>query len=343
MSTGIKRSIHETGQDTNKLKTARKLENDEFYTPIEEVKQELDHWKDKIHNSNIICPCDYFVTDSCCGLKVIKTDNHITYYKVIKLNTPLQVDTELVEIHKDDFIKLTEMNPSTNILKYLLDTDYKSITATGYNPKLNIGIKFQDQVYSKYDLCITNPPFSKIADFMKVLLKKRTKKLDFIIITPYLNRVTPNVGVPLMTNKCYLGYTRHRSITFISNDNQKTIACDWITTYPDAQEEKDKTYLKNYDDPYIIMENITMKDGTHPIRMDNYRSIPDDYYGWVFCSIGALDEISLEEFEWYGTAFFKYFNKEHTELSPFNHPVTNDMIKPYFHGIIIRRKLKQKT
>jgi hypothetical protein len=94
------------------------------------------------------------------------------------------------------------------------------------------------------------------------------------------------------------------------------------------------------------MENMTMKDGTHPLRMNSYSAIPDDYYGWMFCSIGVLDKLSYEEFEWYGTNFKGYYNAN-SDISPFNHRLDNKMLyhrgKQVFDGLVLRRKREKES
>lgn len=103
----------------------------------------------------------------------------------------------------------------------------KSITASGYNPATGKGIKFQDVDYSKYDVCITNPPFSLYGEFMKCIVGK----IDFIVLAPFLNRVTPCVGLYLMLKQAYLGVGVHLHLMFANptKDNnytgEKWVAC----------------------------------------------------------------------------------------------------------------------
>lgn len=176
-----------------------------------------------------------------------------------------------------------------------------------------------------------------------------------------------------MLRKCYLGYGRDIHPNFINPTvnnmfNTKVVACDWITTFNDAQLIINKKRLKNgfnyelYKDEYRLMENMTMKDGTHPIRVNKYTAIPDDYKGWIFSSIGALDAISFDEFEWYLTNAAGFYNKTNPMFNPFNHNTFDEMVMAQtyidftgmsqkerriackeineigFHGIVLRRR-----
>jgi len=84
-----------------------------------------------------------------------------------------------------------------------------------------------------------------------------------------------------------------------------------------------------------------MKDGTHPIKVPGCQ-VPDNYDGWMFSDISVIDRLSHDEYEWYGTSFQGFYNKEHSEMNPFNHKCSSDMLivdgKKLFHGIVFRKK-----
>lgn len=42
----------------NNLSAAKKAKNDEFYTRIEDIENELRHYKDQFKNKVIFCNCD---------------------------------------------------------------------------------------------------------------------------------------------------------------------------------------------------------------------------------------------------------------------------------------------
>lgn len=304
-----------TKEYSNK-KVLHKKNNDECYTPYRTIAKELDKQGSlgKFKDKSIICPCDW--------------------------------------------------QPNNQFVKYLNDRKeefgIKSITASGYNPKTGKGIKFQDIDYSKYDICVTNPPFSLMDEFVKCLLGQdyNDKKCDFIFLAPFMNRVTPNIGLPLMLGKLYLGFGRDLNLEFDNfiddsgNKQKKNVACDWITSFPDAQDEVNKNSenlpnikYEDYKDDFLIYERITMKDGTHPIRVTG-NDFPEDYDGWMLGPVNLFDrKLDTRKYEWYGTDFKGYFNTQHPELNPCNHPLSNQMMflngRQAFHGILFRKKKDQ--
>ena len=225
----------------------------------------------------------------------------------------------------------------------------KSITHSHYNPVTGKGIKFQDVDYSKYDICITNPPFSLKSEFMKCIVGK----IDFIVLLPFLSRVTPCVGGYVMLKQAFLGFGVNLPLTFANPtkennySGEKSVACDWITSFSEAQAERNARHFKSgvkYDkDKYVEMPKMTMKDGTHPIRVST-SVYPEDYTGWMFAPISVLDNLDQESYEWYCTNFLGYFNKNNMENSIFNHKTDDQTMlmrpdgKRGFHGIVFKKR-----
>lgn len=331
--------------------------NDECYTAMQDIINELSHWVDKFNGKDIICPCDWDIVDNedIYSLKIDFDENgdtnmvmSINYMEFEDAANPKSKKLEKDKI--EQFLRDFKCNFVRTFVERAKEWKIKSITASGYNPATRKGVRFQDVDFTKYDICVTNPPFSMYGEFMEKLLNS---KIDFIILAPFLNRVNPCVGLPLMLKKCYLGYGRniHPNFDNPTEKNKykkKVVCCDWITTFDDAQKEINKSRLRNgfkykdYKDDYITMENMTMKDGENPIKVGKYTAIPDDYCGWIFCSVGILDVLSHDEFEWYMTNCKGYFNRTNIAANPFNHRASNEMVSNHnlkgFHGIVLRRK-----
>ena len=360
--------------------TLHQKNNDECYTSRQDIAAELDKWAvlGKFEGKHIICPCDWNILEDidCFSITLdfengfkIPTVFENKFYRMPKIYYTifdlLETDNKKVVQHivtvpekeVDEFLRNKVKN---NFLRELIsiakESGIKSITASGYDPKTDRGIKFQDVDYSKYDICITNPPFSIMDEFVKTLLGDdySQKKCDFIFLAPFMNRANPNIGLPLMLNKLYLGFGRHIQLVFDNiidgsgNSVKKAVACDWIVSYPEAQNEVNEStnphelHYEDYKEDFLVYQNITMKDGTHPIRVAG-NLFPTDYNGWMCGPINVLDRImDTRKYEWYGTNFKKFFNSTHPELSPFAHKLSDKLLtlngKQCFAGIIFRKK-----
>jgi len=338
----VKKKINPKNGQTTPLGTEP---DDECYTSMQDIVNELAHYGQtgKFKGKNIICPCDWdiledeevyslrvhFDEDIHAHTNTVQTVSYESLESISQKLKSIKVDKKRI----DDFLRnRTKCNFLRTLIEYASTWGIKSVSVSGYNPLKGKGKKFQDIDYSQYDICITNPPFSLYDEFMKTLIKT---KIDFIVLAPFLNRANPCVGLPLFLRQCYLGFGRHLNLNFHNPTNKneyktKLVACDWLTTFNDAQKEIDKTRLQNnikyeiYKDEYPIMENITMKDNTHPLKMP-VGTIPDDYYEWVFCPINVLDKLSNEEFEWYGTNFQGYYNSDLSK-SPFSHKMKDELL-----------------
>ena len=342
--------------------SVKRKPNDECYTSMQDILNEMSYWANlgKFKGKNIICPCDWDICpeDDIYSIRITYNKNDVEV-----IGNDVEVELGLFDERNESTIIKLEECEIDNFLKDKLVCNFvrtfaqqarnwgiKSITASGYNPEKERGIMFQDIDYSKYDICCTNPPFSLYRKFLNCIIGK----IDFICLAPFLNRVNPSVGLPLMLQEAYLGFNAGIDVEFHNPTAEnaylkKIVAVDWITSFNEAQEERNEN-LKNhktginyedYKDEYLVMENMTMKDGTHPIKVPGV-GIPDNYNGWMFAPISCLTRIALSEFEWCGTNFHKYFNSMNPEANPLNHKMFNKMVivngKQGFHGILLRRK-----
>lgn len=340
--------------------------NDECYTSMSDILKEMSYWANlnKFNGKNIICPCDWDIVEGediySITIKYNDDDVDVNGNSVHKIESVIYnlwnededklVPIQLKEDEIDEFLrdKLT-CNFIRTFVQNARKWGIKSITASGYNPANGKGVKFQDVDYSKYDICCTNPPFSLYAEFMKTIVGK----VDFIVLAPFLNRVTPNVGGYLFRREAYLGTGRQLACYFQNvdlNHNFKTknILCDWITSFDDYQNEVNEfDYNPNidyelYKDEYETMENMIMKDGTCAIRVPG--SQYPNYDGWMFSSVTVLDKLNQNKFDWYPTSLKGYYNS-HPEINPFKEKasdkVTEHNGKRMFHGIVFRRKSEE--
>ena len=268
---------------------------------------------------------------------------------------------ETVEISGEEADALLADRVTCNFLKYLIGIGkaygIKSITASGYDSDHDRGVPFQSVDYSQYDVCITNPPFSLYKEFMQFMMDEYNRRagtdspFDFVILAPFQNRVAPNIAEPLTERKVFFGYGRHLAMAFMnpdknSNYREKKIAVDWVTTWDDAQKDLDKNDLRTgisydmYKDDYKVIDTITLKDGSHPLQLSSVNAIPDDYDGWMLCSVTIFDKLSYEKYEWYIMSLKGFYNKKHPELNPLQHNVSDAMFNGGFNGQVLFRRKK---
>ena len=247
MTVKSQRVLKELTRNVSNQANLHAKNNDECYTSMHDIGAELGRWIElgKLEGKRIICPCDWDIMrdEDCFSITFdfehgfLKQTVLNKVYRMPKVTyslfdlvedvggVPVQKNVVVPENEVDDFLR---DRIKCNFLRYLITEaktcGIKSITASGYDPATNRGIKFQDIDYSKYDVCITNPPFSLMNEFVKTLLGEdyQQKKCDFIFLAPFMNRVNPNIGLPLMLNKLYLGYGRNLRLVFARSSESIT-------------------------------------------------------------------------------------------------------------------------
>lgn len=134
------------------------------------------------------------------------------------------------ELHKYDFRGRKIICPcdtkESNIYKYLKDCYYDVKCDSK---------EWRNIDYTKYDLVITNPPFSQTREFLRFLV---SIKIDFIIIVSDVLRYSIkngkfNLGIPV-----YKGWDAQK---FYRPDGSiKSVHCGWISNIKDNWLENKK-------------------------------------------------------------------------------------------------------
>ena len=165
----------------NKSKNSTRDDKNEYYTLYEDIAAELSNYKEILRGKRIICPCDW--DESLEEVCVFASE------EVVRAGTLFEVGGSIktIDTGKTKHFERDLNIVKCNFIKYLIshaeDWGISSVSVSGYNPSTGEGVKFQDVDYSKYDLCITNPPFSLFRDFIDTMFKH---KISFIVIGPQI-------------------------------------------------------------------------------------------------------------------------------------------------------------
>lgn len=180
------------------LNRAKRVKDDEFYTRMEDVEKELSMypakiWKDKV----VFCNCD-----DAIGVKRDYTDSSAFALYFLKHFFRLKLK-KLICTHYGGKVDL--FNAGTKGYIFTKEGASEIIeTPKGYNGGFEEELSLQI-LNKQTDIVCTNPPFSRAADYWKVLIASKKK---FIIISNITNCITPSF-IPYFANKkAWAGYTR---------------------------------------------------------------------------------------------------------------------------------------
>lgn len=277
------------------LHVARKVKNDEFYTRLEDISEELHYYKDKFVDKVVLCNCDnpklsnfwkyfHFNFEDLRLKKVIAT-----YYE------PKSTRSYKIEYSggNDDNIDYGTVTPLDS------NGDFRSIECI--------------DLLNDADIVVTNPPFSLFREYVGILMEHHKK----FIIVGNVNAYKYKEIFPLIQqNKIWLGCrSLNRDMYFDVPDERK----EWLVEnkkegsaykiidgvvmgrlasacwYTNIDHEKRH---KVFETQHLYNSNTYPKyDTFDAININKVSEIPMDYNGIMGVPITFLDKYNPEQFE----------------------------------------------
>ncbi len=293
------------------------IESDEMYTQYVDIVNELDHYpKELFIGKKILFPCDWDAVYNSGDKIQFETHNKINH--ILNINADADI-------------------PKCNFVKYFWESyaKYKEnkieLYTSGYNPNENDPnrLSCMDVDYSKYDWVVTNPPFSFVTDFLKVLTdeSERRKNTDrpfhFIIMISWetLGNALSNFFVK---KKVFPGWGKHINLSFTDmnkkpilakNGKVRWVAIYWITDLDMNFPTVDNNYfvpshsykenIHDYFDKRLYANNAPQDESGHPCASDGmpillhkeFKNLYYDYPGFQAVPITCVDYYNPRVFE----------------------------------------------
>lgn len=301
------------GKGKNKnLTKARNRKNDEFYTRLEDITSEMQHYKQHFSGKVIYCPCDklfnvgrsnfgrYFLGKfHSLGIKKLICTQYnpngfgiATEYDFEKCGIKWEYNGEKAD---GDFIDESE-----------IDTYFLKGDGSFDSPECR-------EIMKNCDIVVTNPPFSLFRKFLAQIMEFNKK----FIILGNMNALTYKEVFPLIKeNKIWLGYRNLGSDMFfeITDEYKKVIvkekkegsgwkeidgevmgrvanAC-WYTNLEHTK-RKEKIYLDKTYNP----TDYPKYDNYDAINVNRLEDIPKDYDGVMGVPITYLGKYNPNQFK----------------------------------------------
>jgi hypothetical protein len=307
-----------------------KIVNDEFYTPAETIINELKWYgyDGEFRGKTIYLPCDYDAT-----LPYVKKEIR----KVKSLSGFLEFNDE-IEIYKvipGLFTENDKVNAPRNcqFVAYLTehkeDFGIKDIYISGFDALTGKGLKFQDSPFDKFDIIITNPPFSQMEDWINKIISFSKKGGKFIFLSP-LSILTNTFAFPYFKNQDFwCGYTEPNKYEDIKgNIVPQYLPSVWLTNF-DVKKHKPKRVLSKswFDRPEEYMPYWNFLG----ININSINNIPYDYAGTMGVPATFLKDIHTDQLEIVGLGVGKEI-LQNIEGWIDKRNWTRDMINKYYAG-----------
>ena len=277
------------------LQESKDRKYDEFYTLWEDIVAEITLYKEQLKGKRIICPCDW---DESYAESIVYLDGD--YYKdeTDLFSTGDTVKNIVIDETNKRFLKDINLI-KCNFIKFLVSHaeayGIASITCSGYDPATGKGVRFQDIDYSKYDVVITNPPFSIFREFIDTMF---SNNMQFIVIGPQNAITYKETFQYIKDNKMWLGYHHHMTGfvmpdgTILKKNDALPRCCCWFTNM-DVSYRHDRIILTKAYSP-----EKNPKYYNYPaIEVGATLDIPYDYDGVMGVPITFLQKYNPDQFE----------------------------------------------
>ena len=265
-------------KNMHKAKTEK---NDEFYTRLSDIENEIRKYKDCFKGKTVLCNCDdpfesnffkfFALQFKNLGLKKLITtcyyDSDIKSQGITLFDEgayAMVMDSYIGDYNNDGRYDLQDVECWLEEQKTLLKEGKKSslsILETGdfASPEC---VKLLDEA----DIVVTNPPFSLFRKFVALLMEH---KKQFLIIGNK-NAITYKEIFPLIKeNKLWLGYTSPKEFVQPDGTTKKFGNICWFTNLPTEKREEYLDLFEEYSpDKYPMYDNYLA------INVDRVSDIP---------------------------------------------------------------------
>ena len=295
-----------------KLTRARKAKNDEFYTRLCDVENELRHYSEHFKDKIVLCNCDdptwsafwkYFhINFKILGLKKLIG----THYEKEKPNSYAVV----YEGGNDD-------NTDDARTKFLTgDGDFRSTECLEY--------------LKECDTVVTNPPFSLFGEFIGTL---RSYNKKFLVVGNKNAITYKGVFDLIRDNRMWLGYSNISILDLPDGTERKDGGLSrWFTNLEIKKRYEDLLLYKTYKSA-----DYSNYDNYDAINVDKVKDIPMDYDGVMGVLISFIDKYNPNQFEIVGSTY--KWCSEGIRIDGNNDLCPSVNGKPRYKRLFIRRKL----
>lgn len=280
------------------LNNAKEAKQNEFYTLLPDIENELRHYTKHFKGKTVLCNCD----DP-------RVSNFFKYF-ALKFKS-LGLKKLIATCYKNQDYDLFTSNDSEHAV-YIV---YEGTPEIDHIPSADeIEVKYLNgdgdfnspeclALMDEADIVCTNPPFSLLRDFLNLLVRKNKK---FLIIGNTNALHYADVFPLIKNNKIWIGYNHVKAfqtplkeveepkIQFKKDGKvyQKFGNVGWFTNLEIPKHYQDLILYKKYNpEDYPTYENIDA------IDVGNVADIPMDYYGIMGVPDGFLEQFNPNQFE----------------------------------------------
>ena len=282
----------------SKNKNLGRNKNDEFYTQLIDIENELRHYKKHFEGKVVYCNCDDPTVSNF--FKYFSANFHHLKLKKLITTCYKNKQRDLFSQHKDltgAKVLIYEGDKNNNRFVDPEEIGTKELKGDG-----DFRSHECKELLRESDIVVTNPPFSLFREYVNQLIKFDKK---FLVIG-HQNALTYKDIFPLIKeNKVWLGigfkggaghfYSRYEDYATASDRKEGMIRVSgvvWFTNLPHNKRNEEIILWKRYSSA-----EYPKYDNYDAINVDKVREIPKDYDGHIGVPITFLDKYNPQQFE----------------------------------------------
>ena len=309
------------------LNSARKAKNDEFFTQMPDVENELRHYSKQLKGKIIFCNCDD-PAESNFFLYFVTRFKELKLKKLITTHYKLEGQSYKIEVKNGD---TAERIKETIKHDFHSSINRKVLQSLGVITPLQKNGDFRSpeciECLRQSDAVITNPPFSLFREYVVQLMEY---KKSFLIIGNDNAITYKEIFKMIKENAVWRGYGRVKEFRQIDGTTKKFGNVGWFTNLNTSKRHEELTLYKRY-----TPKDYPKYDNYEAIDVSKVAGIPMDYDGCMGVPITFLDKYNPEQFEIVGLTGV---------IDPVDICIENKSGRPYINGerlyarILIRKR-----
>ena len=312
------------------LTSAKKAKNDEFYTRMPDIENELRHYAEHFKGKTVLCNCDDPFESNFFRYFALNFD-HLGLKKLMATSycgSPIAGGEYQPSLFDDDVDAGTGRHRKAYkaVVTHVEDTtgdggfDMEDVKALLNAPGNEVAELHGDGEYGagdfrsreclelldEADIVVTNPPFSLFREYVATLMDYGKK----FVIMGNINAVTYKEIFPLIrNNKLWPGFSFNKAMRFAMPEEyesrtderdekgrkiSKVPAIAWYTNLDIVKRHEDLLLYRRYkghEDEYPKYDNYDA------IEVSKVADIPEDYHGVMGVPITFMDKYNPDQFD----------------------------------------------
>lgn len=304
------------------LQKAKVAKNDEFYTKLSDIENELKHYREHFKGKVVFLNCD----DP-------KKSNFWRFFS--EMNFEFLGLKRVISTHFESDIKSYKLETFLNEEGMLTTVETPLIGNGDFRSPESV------ELLKQADIVVTNPPFSLFREYIDQLIEHDKK----FLVVGSLNAITyKEVFKHILNEKLWLGVNYVKEFILPSGDTQKFGNILWFTNLEHKKRREEIVTFAEYND-----EEYPTYDNYDAINVDKVAFIPKNYYGAMGVPITYLMRHNPSEYKIVGCmepciALSKLEKREGFKLLKSRQTKVNGIpCQKTYHRILIQRINKEEV